>query len=81
VYYRSLPRKETNMPNQFWEGNSVFTTSSGHRKLYTRILPDKETICAIIFPTKETYMPEYFQTMKLVSFVILVKKLICHNSS
>ena len=44
---------------------TILCINSFIQKLYVRILPDKETFCARICPAKETYMQEYFQTMKV----------------
>ena len=43
------------MPTKFWTGNILCTTSSRKRKLYDRILPDKETLFAKNFHSKNIF--------------------------
>jgi hypothetical protein len=65
-YAKSILSKETNMPKEIWTGNILITPPPRQRKLHAGILPDKEILCAITFPARQTYMQEFFQTLKLI---------------
>ena len=62
------------MPEIVWTGKIVCQTSSRQRKLYAKIIPDKETLFERIFLAKDRVFPDNETHMSYV-----IWKLTCQN--